>query len=85
MISGVFVLEKRLMAVIHGMIPLGPVVMVPLELSLLFTFFFKELSVGFVSIFVSHHVINIYYFPRIFYSEVERTCYSHHWEEELIT
>lgn len=80
MISGIFVLEKRLMAVIHDMNTLGPVVMVPLELSLLFTFFFRELRVDFVSIFVSHHMINIYiFFPRIFRSEVERTCYSHHW------
>lgn len=43
--------------------------------------FFRELRVDFVSIFVSRYIINIYYFSRIFNSEVKRTCYSHYGEE----
>lgn len=70
MISGTYIPDRSLMAVIYGMKLLDPVVMAPMELGLLFTFFFlfRELRVDFVSIFVSHDIINICYFPRIFSS-----------------
>ena len=40
--------------------------MAPPELSLFFTFIFRELRADFVSVYVFHHIINIYYFFQNF-------------------
>lgn len=66
------------MAMIHVMNLLEPVVIAPVDLNLL-------LGVDLVSIFVSHCIINIYYFPRISSSVIERTCYFHYRKQELTT
>lgn len=47
------------MAMIHVVNLLDPVVIAPVHLNLLLIFF-GELRVDLVSIFVSHHIINIY-------------------------
>lgn len=45
----------------------------------------REWRIDFVSIFVSHRIINIYCFPRIFNTVVEGTCYSRYRKEEFTT
>lgn len=52
-------------------------VMVPREISLESNIF-RGMMVDNVPIFFSHPIINIYYFPRIFNYQVERTYYSHY-------